>query len=87
MLFRDKIVDLTTACPRDLRVKDEHGNDKGAFWTEKRRFPTPQPYDAATPDHREFMISATNLFAEGGLKDTIRAMERLAADGPSCPTD
>jgi len=63
MLFRDKIVDLTTACPRDLRVKDEHGNDKGAFWTEKRRFPTPQPYDAATPDHREFMISATNLFA------------------------
>ena len=31
--------------------------------------------------------AATNLFAEGSLKDTIRSMERLAADGPSCPSD
>eukprot|EP00937_MAST-01D_sp_MAST-1D-sp2_P003962 g3962.t1 len=62
MLFRDKIVDLTTACPADLRITDAQGNDKGAFWSEKRRFPTPQPYDAASTDHREFMIAATALF-------------------------
>lgn len=58
--FRDRIVALCQAFPKDARKKNgEH------FWSGHRHFPTPLSGDALAVDEdvREFMISATNLFA------------------------
>ena len=61
-LFRDKLVDLTTLYPRDARIVKD-GVDKGPFWSEKKKFPTPATYDPADPNHRQFMLSTTHLVA------------------------
>jgi ubiquitin-activating enzyme E1 len=47
-LFRDKIVDLQTAFPKDYRMVDkETGADKGPFWSEKKRYPTAAKFDGS----------------------------------------
>lgn len=59
-LFRDKIVDLISTYPRDARVVKD-GVDKGPFWTEKKKFPTPAEYDPNNATHWGFMVSTTNM--------------------------
>jgi ubiquitin-activating enzyme E1 len=62
-LFRDKILDLQAAFPRDYRVVDKDtGADKGPFWSEKKRYPTAAEFNVRDQAHLDFMISATCLF-------------------------
>jgi len=61
-LFRDKIIDLITTYPKDARVVKD-GMDKGPFWSEKKKFPTPAVYDPQSETHWKFMVSTTNLIA------------------------
>jgi len=62
-LFRDKIIDLITTYPKDARVIKD-GVDKGPFWTEKKKFPSPAEYDPENETHWKFMLSTTNLIGE-----------------------
>jgi ubiquitin-activating enzyme E1 len=61
-LFRDRILDLQAAFPPDTRMVDKNGVDKGAFWGEKRRYPTVAVFNPSDQTHIDFMISATCLF-------------------------
>jgi ubiquitin-activating enzyme E1 len=61
-LFRDKLLDLIHTYPKDARVIKD-GVDKGPFWTEKKKFPTPAEYDSSNYAHRQFMLSTTHLIA------------------------
>ena len=63
MLFRDKIVDLTTAFPENARVLDpDTKEDKGPFWTGHKKFPKAAQYDPNNATHWQYMAAATNLF-------------------------
>jgi len=62
-LFRDKLIDLITTYPKDARVVKD-GVDKGPFWSEKKKFPTPAEYDPANASHAQFMLATTHLIAE-----------------------
>ena len=62
-LFRDKLVDLITLYPKDARVVKD-GVDKGPFWSEKKKFPTPAEYDPSSPVHAQFMLSTTHLIGQ-----------------------
>jgi len=61
-LFRDKLMDLIALYPKDARVVKD-GVDKGPFWSEKKKFPTPATYDPKNATHRTFMLSTTHLVA------------------------
>eukprot|EP00929_Paragymnodinium_shiwhaense_P062973 TRINITY_DN31487_c0_g1_i1.p1 TRINITY_DN31487_c0_g1~~TRINITY_DN31487_c0_g1_i1.p1 ORF type:complete len:1224 (+),score=346.63 TRINITY_DN31487_c0_g1_i1:82-3753(+) len=64
MLFRDKITDLTTAFPADARVIDpETKQDKGAFWSGHKKFPSAAVFDVANETHWRFQVATTALFA------------------------
>lgn len=60
--FRDRILDLQAAFPRDHRMIED-GVDKGPFWGEKRRYPTPAILNVGDEAHMDFMISSSCLFA------------------------
>eukprot|EP00397_Hematodinium_sp_SG-2012_P001249 GEMP01001250.1.p1 GENE.GEMP01001250.1~~GEMP01001250.1.p1 ORF type:complete len:1203 (-),score=302.19 GEMP01001250.1:1979-5488(-) len=62
MLFRDKIIDLTTAFPEDARILGADKKDKGPFWSGHKMFPTAATYDPEDATHWGFMVAATNLF-------------------------
>jgi len=62
-LFRDKILDLQAAFPRDMRIKGENGEDKGPFWGEKKRYPTAAVFNPDDETHTSFLLSATILLA------------------------
>jgi ubiquitin-activating enzyme E1 len=62
-LFRDKLIDLINVYPKDARVIKD-GVDKGPFWSEKKKFPTPANYDPSNPTHCQFMLSTTHLVAQ-----------------------
>lgn len=62
VLFRDKIIDLTTAFPADARIRDAEKKDKGPFWSGHKMFPTAAVYNPDDPTHWGFMVAATNLF-------------------------
>ena len=62
-LFRDKLVDLVKTYPRDARVVKD-GVDKGPFWSEKKKFPSPAEYDGENQSHVGYMIATTHLIAE-----------------------
>jgi len=62
-LFRDRILDLQAAFPRDARMTDDNKNDIGPFWSEKKRYPEVVVYNAEDEAHTSFMLSATCLFA------------------------
>jgi hypothetical protein len=47
---------------QDARVAKD-GVDKGPFWSEKKRFPTPATYDPADSTHVQFMLATTHLIA------------------------
>jgi len=62
--FRDKILDLQAQYPRDARMIDSKTKeDKGPFWSEKKRFPTAAQFNPADTSHADFLRSATALFA------------------------
>jgi len=61
--FRDRILDLQAAFPRDARMLDDNKNDIGPFWSEKKRYPEVVVFDPADEAHTSFMLSATCLFA------------------------
>ena len=62
--FRDKILDLQAACPKDMRIIDKlSGQDKGPFWGEKKRYPTAAAYNHDDESHTSFLLSTTCLFA------------------------
>lgn len=64
LLFRDKIIDLTTAFPADARVMDPvTKQDKGPFWSGHKRFPQAALFDASNESHWKFLASTTGLFA------------------------
>jgi len=64
LLFRDKITDLTNAFPEDSRVIDQDTKqDKGAFWSGHKRFPTAATFDASNETHWRFFVDSTSLFA------------------------
>jgi ubiquitin-activating enzyme E1 len=63
-LFRDRILDLQAAFPKESRMVDKDtGVDKGPFWGEKKRYPTVAVFDTADPAHTDFVLSATCLFS------------------------
>jgi ubiquitin-activating enzyme E1 len=62
-LFRDKILDLQAAFPADARMVDKSGVDRGPFWNEKKRYPSPVAWNPDDETHWNFMLSATCLFA------------------------
>jgi ubiquitin-activating enzyme E1 len=62
-LFRDKLIDLITTYPKDARVIKD-GVDKGPFWSEKKKFPSPATYDGENMSHVGFMLATTHLIAE-----------------------
>jgi ubiquitin-activating enzyme E1 len=62
-LFRDKLIDLINLYPKDARVIKD-GVDKGPFWSEKKRFPTPANYDPTNNTHCQFMLATTHLVAQ-----------------------
>lgn len=63
-LFRDRILDLQAAFPKDSRIVDtETGVDKGPFWGEKKRYPTVAVFDSSDLSHTDFILSATCLFS------------------------
>merc|ERR1711871_847 len=62
MLFRDKILDLQSAYPRDSRTRDKAGNDLGPFWSEKKRYPCVAIFNPDDESHWNFIASATCLF-------------------------
>ncbi len=62
-LFRDRILDLQSAFPRDARMTDENKNDIGPFWSEKKRYPTVVAFDSEDEAHTNFMLSCTALFS------------------------
>jgi ubiquitin-activating enzyme E1 len=63
-LFRDKILDLQAAFPKDYRVVDEKTKqDKGPFWNEKKRYPTVINFSSSDENHLNFLLSCTCLFS------------------------
>ena len=74
-LFRDMILDLTTAYPADARVKGADGADKGPFWSGHKKFPSPATYGAGNGDDWKFLVSATHLLAQ-----SVGAQPRKAED-------
>jgi ubiquitin-activating enzyme E1 len=63
-LFRDRILDLQSAFPIDFRIIDSKTlEDKGAFWGEKKRYPTVMVYNPNDEAHTDFILSATCLFS------------------------
>jgi len=64
ILFRDKIIDLVNAFPEDARIVDpETKQDKGAFWSGHKKFPTIAKYNPEDSSHTGFLIALTNLIA------------------------
>jgi ubiquitin-activating enzyme E1 len=61
-MFRDRILDLQSAFPRDARMTNEDGADIGPFWSEKKRYPTVVAYNPEDETHTNFMLSATCMF-------------------------
>jgi len=59
-MFRDKITDLITLFPKDARVTKD-GQDKGAFWTGHKKFPTPLMFSISDDAHCGFVVSVANL--------------------------
>eukprot|EP00599_Poterioochromonas_sp_BG-1_P001083 CAMPEP_0173153034 /NCGR_PEP_ID=MMETSP1105-20130129/12607_1 /TAXON_ID=2985 /ORGANISM="Ochromonas sp., Strain BG-1" /LENGTH=1169 /DNA_ID=CAMNT_0014068867 /DNA_START=356 /DNA_END=3865 /DNA_ORIENTATION=- len=63
-LFRDKILDLQAAFPKDYRIIDEKTKaDKGPFWNEKKRYPTVAVFNVNDSSHSDFLLSCTCLFS------------------------
>ena len=63
-LFRDRILDLQRAFPRDFRVIDDKTKeDKGPFWGEKKRYPTVAKFNPNDEAHLDFLLSTTCLLA------------------------
>ncbi len=62
-MFRDRILDLQSAFPKDARMTNEDGVDIGPFWSEKKRYPTVVVYNPEDETHTNFMLSATCMFA------------------------
>lgn len=62
-LFRDRILDLQAAFPKDFRIIDSVTKvDKGPFWGDKKRYPTVAVFNPKDPAHTDFLLSATCLF-------------------------
>ena len=62
-LFRDRILDLQAAFPRDARMTNPDTNaDLGPFWSEKKRYPDPVVFNPDDEAHTSFMLSATCMF-------------------------
>eukprot|EP00981_Chlorochromonas_danica_P010908 scaffold3532_cov182-Ochromonas_danica.AAC.11 len=62
-LFRDRILDLQAAFPKDYRIIDSVTKvDKGPFWGDKKRYPTPAVFNPHDPAHTDFLLSAICLF-------------------------
>lgn len=63
-LFRDKILDLQNAFPKDYRIIDEKTKqDKGPFWGEKKRYPTVAVFNPNDDSHLDFLLSTTCLLS------------------------
>ncbi|KAH8055242.1 ubiquitin activating enzyme [Aureococcus anophagefferens] len=73
-LFRDMILDLTTAYPADARVKGADGADKGPFWSGHKKFPSPATYGAGNGDDWKFLVSATHLLAQSAAPSSPAAV-------------
>jgi ubiquitin-activating enzyme E1 len=57
--FRDNIVNLQLLYPKDARIIDKDGTDKGPFWSEKKRFPTAAAFNPDDESHAAFLRAAT----------------------------
>jgi ubiquitin-activating enzyme E1 len=63
-LFRDRILDLQSAFPKDFRIIDaKTKEDKGSFWGEKKRYPTVAVFNPDDSAHIDFLQSTTCLLA------------------------
>ncbi|RYH21016.1 hypothetical protein EON65_21745 [archaeon] len=62
-LFRDRILDLQAAFPKDFRIVDSVTKvDKGPFWGDKKRYPTVAVFNPNDESHTDFLLSTTCLF-------------------------
>ena len=63
-LFRDRILDLQNAFPKDFRAIDSKtGEDKGLFWSKDKRYPTVASFNINDESHIDFLQSTTCLLA------------------------
>eukprot|EP00478_Filoreta_tenera_P000592 GABV01000597.1.p1 GENE.GABV01000597.1~~GABV01000597.1.p1 ORF type:complete len:400 (-),score=152.82 GABV01000597.1:17-1132(-) len=58
--YRDRISDLVAAFPENARVTVE-GEDKGAFWSGSKRFPSALDFDVENDDHFSYIFNFANL--------------------------
>ena len=61
-LFRDQILDLTSAYPRDAKVI-KGGVEKGPFWSGHKRFPSAATYGDHA-DQWRFLVASTHILAQ-----------------------
>eukprot|EP00008_Paramoeba_atlantica_P008298 CAMPEP_0201480162 /NCGR_PEP_ID=MMETSP0151_2-20130828/4697_1 /ASSEMBLY_ACC=CAM_ASM_000257 /TAXON_ID=200890 /ORGANISM="Paramoeba atlantica, Strain 621/1 / CCAP 1560/9" /LENGTH=1086 /DNA_ID=CAMNT_0047861931 /DNA_START=42 /DNA_END=3302 /DNA_ORIENTATION=- len=62
--FNFNIRDLTWSYPRDAVKKDKDGKEEGPFWSGAKRFPRAADLDVGSTLDMEFLLSASNLFAD-----------------------
>lgn len=64
--YRNTILDLITAFPRDARIIEQHtGADLGPFWHGHKRFPTPiTQWDSNNNAHVDYIYHGANIMAK-----------------------
>lgn len=61
--FSKRIRDLTYAFPEDSERKDPDTGEIVKFWSGTKRFPHPEDFDPARPEHADYIFAAANLYA------------------------
>jgi hypothetical protein len=62
--YRDKIIDLVTAFPKDARNIDAATKaDMGPFWHGHKRFPQVAEFDVKNPAHLDYVYQGACLYA------------------------
>lgn len=64
-LFRDRILDLQNTFPKNKRILDKDGRDKGPFWGEKKKYPTVAVFNIQDESHSNFLLATICLFGAG----------------------
>lgn len=61
--FTKRIRDLTYAFPENSERKDPDTGEVIKFWSGTKRFPHPEDFDPAKPEHADYIFAAANLYA------------------------
>eukprot|EP01130_Rhizamoeba_saxonica_P008666 TRINITY_DN3497_c0_g1_i1.p1 TRINITY_DN3497_c0_g1~~TRINITY_DN3497_c0_g1_i1.p1 ORF type:complete len:1135 (+),score=421.45 TRINITY_DN3497_c0_g1_i1:197-3406(+) len=61
--YRDRILNLIHAFPRDAVTKDDDTGEESPFWTGSKRFPRAVELDLSDENQLNFLYTSSNLFA------------------------